>query len=118
MSDKIETANPPTLQQAAGGRRPVSGSEPWVIYAKVHSHGEVYWWRPGSKGYTRNLECAGHYTEAEARSIEKGCESEHIAIRLSDLMPLHFQRVLDLGYGHNGETFKRILAQNDKSDSR
>ncbi len=88
------------------------GSAPFVLYSKKWSNGIAVWWRPDGKGYTDNLDAAGDYTEAEARSIQAGCHGDAIAIRRSDLAGLKTRRVVDLGDANNRQDFERIKAQN------
>lgn len=92
-----------------------SDSDYWVIYAKVHSRSEIYWWRHEGKGYTRDLDYAGIYSEQEAKQIAKSCGGDHIAIRRSDLRGLKFQTVLDLGFSDNFKIFKDIVSRNEPS---
>ena len=73
----------------------------YLIYSRKHSHGEVMWWRPESRGYTRDVNSAGRYTLEEVRAI---------CTHPEDSVPIHIDRVLealdlqlicDEGYGDN-----------------
>jgi hypothetical protein len=58
-------------------------TENYVIWSFEHDA----WWRPGSWGYTTELEDAGHFTQAEAEKIVTDANIVEIneqAVTLSD----------------------------------
>jgi hypothetical protein len=52
--------------------RPGVPSEPWVVWSIEHDA----WWRPGERGYTRELLLAGIYTKADAERHARNPENE------------------------------------------
>lgn len=70
----------------------------WLILCTDEpGHGGVgLWWKPGGKGYTRDLDKAGRWTEAEARATAGGRDSD-MAVRLADVEPKS-HRVVDLDH--------------------
>lgn len=72
----------------------------WVIVA-VHlsTQGVAYFWGPDFSGYVREVDDAGRYTEAEAKSREKWTERMEVAVPLSEVLAVAKLHVCD-DYAH------------------
>lgn len=52
----------------------------FYLWSTKHTGDVCWWWAPNSKGYTRNLDAAGIYDEAEVRGLERSSEGEIRAV--------------------------------------
>lgn len=83
-------------------------ADQYLLIELPRSYGEVWFWAPDQRGYTRDVTLAGRYTQETAHQIIQDSTGEVIAMRESDLSKLVINHVIDLGWGDNGRLIKTL----------
>lgn len=76
--------------------QPSDDTGTWVIVAAhLSTEGVAYFWGPNFSGYTRLVEKAGRYTEAEAKRREVWSERMEVAVPLAEVIAASKAHVSD-----------------------
>lgn len=90
--------------------RPLPPEPQYLLVSGARCKGEIWWWAPDRRGYTRSMARAGRYTLEEATRICSACSGEVLMIAESDLEKFDACVVVDLGWGNNGQTFQELTS--------